>query len=1079
MPAPIPDELQTEINAFVKAQEEFLATPKGAKLRDAVHGFAQASLSGKLDTLPRTEQIAGAQAALDWIARLPDKLVTNDSMPIIDLRELDQPKAAEAIRSVLQIVVSGAQALMLGGGKRQQLNPDALHRIAFGGDKASRALGDPFSDPLSPLPKFPDGFEFPDLGKLMMEFAMNKFFHTFLICGAEAAERWDWAEQCVEKGTIARMSSNHACAGDDIELTFEGFGVSPPPAGYDIEVAFPREGGCSFQSVRAALNPWKDRGVVTVKLPQGIKNGCIGFFLVPPRPTSGACEPLAMSRAGGMLQSSAGKYFGGYGALLTQPLVSAAGKIELGNQRIGIGELNRKCAACRDDGANRIYAGPPVIRAFTASPQGPIYPRGSIELDWEAENADTITIVAEDVNGSENKHELPPVIVPPGTPAGTVHLSIVCTRNWTGAYVLRATNQNGCGAAEARITLSSGFSHYLIGVGKANITPYSSDLGMLGFAYEAQKTNLSDGIDLPLYARAFVMVQNTGSSKASRIAIVVADIWSCTQYVKTKVAERLANRLPGSGYSAENVLICGTHTHSGPGGYSEYELYNLTIGGFDQTVSDIIIDGIVDSIVFAHRYLKPGRILVNKGLLKDCGGNRSCDAFRRNPEYNPNDPATDQEMVLLKFVHDDGARAIGALNWFALHPTSLGMFNSEISGDNKGWASQQFEEDQAKRKNPNFVAAFANAAAGDVSGNMNYRIPIGKPPDEDGYLEDKARMLMLAGMQSDTAKELFDTATEELDGEVAFSYTHVNMAFTQIAGTGDRTWPAALGVSFGAGSSEDSLALAVLGPEKKVPSFIVEGINKTEFDAGGREAAVMIAVTVILISMASVGAAGSLIASIAQAERTLVALLPAIAALNISDRQRAWVMNIFAFIGLLIKIGGQLPKDANGIKYDWIVPAPLFMDLGFIRGHGEKPIMYPVGMTTIRAIGSGNNPEIQCPMVPNVVPIQLLKLGTLVIAGIPGEITTIAARRLKIQLGSVFGAAMKHVAVCGYSNAYSGYVTTPEEYDSQQYEGASTLYGPHTLAAYLQEFKKLAAAILNRAAVAPGSPALVPAKFWK
>ncbi|MEU6940439.1 neutral/alkaline non-lysosomal ceramidase N-terminal domain-containing protein, partial [Streptomyces rubiginosohelvolus] len=29
----------------------------------------------------------------------------------------------------------------------------------------------------------------------------------------------------------------------------------------------------------------------------------------------------------------------------------------------------------------------------------------------------------------------------------------------------------------------------------------------------------------------------------------------------------------------------------------------------------------------------------------------------------------------------------------------------------------------------------------------------------------------------------------------------------------------------------------------------------------------------------------------------------------------------------------------------------------------------------------------------------------------------------------------------GYANAYSQYVTTPEEYDTQNYEGGSTLYG--------------------------------------
>ena len=44
----------------------------------------------------------------------------------------------------------------------------------------------------------------------------------------------------------------------------------------------------------------------------------------------------------------------------------------------------------------------------------------------------------------------------------------------------------------------------------------------------------------------------------------------------------------------------------------------------------------------------------------------------------------------------------------------------------------------------------------------------------------------------------------------------------------------------------------------------------------------------------------------------------------------------------------------------------------------------------------------------------------------------------------------------GYSNAYTQYVTTPEEYSLQDYEGGSTLFGPATQPAYMQELDKLA-----------------------
>lgn len=43
-----------------------------------------------------------------------------------------------------------------------------------------------------------------------------------------------------------------------------------------------------------------------------------------------------------------------------------------------------------------------------------------------------------------------------------------------------------------------------------------------------------------------------------------------------------------------------------------------------------------------------------------------------------------------------------------------------------------------------------------------------------------------------------------------------------------------------------------------------------------------------------------------------------------------------------------------------------------------------------------------------------------------------------------------HLVIAGLTNTYASYITTFEEYGVQRYEGASTLYGPHTLDAYIQ-----------------------------
>ncbi len=54
-----------------------------------------------------------------------------------------------------------------------------------------------------------------------------------------------------------------------------------------------------------------------------------------------------------------------------------------------------------------------------------------------------------------------------------------------------------------------------------------------------------------------------------------------------------------------------------------------------------------------------------------------------------------------------------------------------------------------------------------------------------------------------------------------------------------------------------------------------------------------------------------------------------------------------------------------------------------------------------------------------------------------------------VQVAGAWGADV-HVVLAGLTNTYSSYVTTFEEYSAQRYEGASTIFGPHTLDAYIQ-----------------------------
>lgn len=82
---------------------------------------------------------------------------------------------------------------------------------------------------------------------------------------------------------------------------------------------------------------------------------------------------------------------------------------------------------------------------------------------------------------------------------------------------------------------------------------------------------------------------------------------------------------------------------------------------------------------------------------------------------------TDKTLTQLQFIGKNN-ELIGAINWFAVHPTSMNNTNKLVTSDNVGYASILLE----KHLNPgatvgqgNIVAAFASANLGDSSPNTN------------------------------------------------------------------------------------------------------------------------------------------------------------------------------------------------------------------------------------------------------------------------------------------------------------------------------------------------------------------------
>jgi hypothetical protein len=164
-----------------------------------------------------------------------------------------------------------------------------------------------------------------------------------------------------------------------------------------------------------------------------------------------------------------------------------------------------------------------------------------------------------------------------------------------------------------------------------------------------------------------------------------------------------------------------------------------------------------------------------------------------------------------------------------------------------------------------------------------------------------------------------------------------------------------------------------------------------------------------------------------------------------------------------------VPREAREAHY----PKPVLLHFGdtvFVAGPGVdvgEDVAEDVGEDVVER-GEGVGESSAASWVAVDVPVQMFRIGRLLVAAVPAEATTMAGRRLTERILAAAAAASEsavtdwEVIITGLANGYSGYVTTAEEYAAQRYEGASTLYGPHTLGAYMQALDALTTDLVQK-----------------
>lgn len=261
------------------------------------------------------------------------------------------------------------------------------------------------------------------------------------------------------------------------------------------------------------------------------------------------------------------------------------------------------------------------------------------------------------------------------------------------------------------------------GAAAVDITPLEFPLNMPG----GFSANGAESAHDPLHARALAL-----SDGATTLAMVVVDNLGVAPEVQDE-AKGLASEK--TGIPADKMLICSTHTHSGPPSNGR--------DGPAGTYRKRLVSGIAESIIKAHAALQPAGVGAASHPLPEEVFNRrwflkpgkmppnpfgKLDTVKMNPGTSPDvldRPAgpTDPDVTVLS-VQDAKRQPLALFANYALHYVGAPP-PGQISADYYGEFARLMPS--RLRAGDSFVAMMSNGASGDIN---NIPFTVTRPPRE-------------------------------------------------------------------------------------------------------------------------------------------------------------------------------------------------------------------------------------------------------------------------------------------------------------------------------------------------------------
>ena len=598
-------------------------------------------------------------------------------------------------------------------------------------------------------------------------------------------------------------------------------------------------------------------------------------------------------------------------------------------------------------------------------------------------------------------------------------------------------------------------SEYSLGTGIADFTrllngklPHNT--GTYGYAsyknpVDTTKNNaangIKDGVHLPLKARAMSITHVPSDEK---FVYVLFDLAFVSDNIRRGIMQKL--RVVDSQFQNSNLMLTATHTHSAPGGFTDYLGYEVATPGYRPDIVEAIVQRAYEAIIQSWKNSVGVDLIFSESTVPDSipiAFNRGgLPAYNSNPEVKipitpeNNYEATDRVWQMIHFETDEGLHSI--LNFFGAHPNRMG--SDVLSSDTRGAASEATE----KILPSNGLAIFAQNAPGDIDDEGSYRGKVDKQnqlvnPPAYSYLNDEGKMIR----KPREHRVLIEG--EYLKRQTFSTMENPNERFEVVGGI------------------DCELIYVDMGNQVVPKGNYAKTLDPFDYYKND------------YFLFGIIGKFGSLFSPKLKQAQTSPPSIGLGAIARVSDRMKKMVINLERLLRYA-RLSVSIFNSKEKAHYKWQM----------YRSQGEKTVMLEGGEMS-SAIGfrlGGTMFDIfsrfdmvllelerdkqlglhkEHTMYPQIVPLQIAIIGNVAIVGVSGEPGNIAGQRIERTIFEhLKHRDIKKVIVNGYANENTGYIFTPEEYDHQftPNQCGFVLYGQWTSPAFRYNFEKLAKAML-------------------